>query len=153
MGCADAEPRVSASDFAGHIRNTMHQWNKIRLFPFVEALPFLALAICVFAWGLQYKLSLYDPPHAASHQIPQAKLLSRDQQTERTEVTLANPLRVVASSMAAPLSSMLLFALISLFGTIATAFLLISRGVSRLWRLRGQAYLSTLFVRPPPVLA
>ena len=41
---------------------------------------FLGLAISVFAWGLQYKLSLYDPPHSTSHEIPEAKLLSRNEQ-------------------------------------------------------------------------
>ncbi|HEX4308412.1 MAG TPA: hypothetical protein VHZ25_00220 [Acidobacteriaceae bacterium] len=34
------------------------------------------LGLCVFAWGLKYKLSLYDPPHSISHHIPAAKLLS-----------------------------------------------------------------------------
>ena len=43
------------------------------------SLTFLSLALCVFAWGLQYKLSLYDPPQAASHQVPQAKLLSKNE--------------------------------------------------------------------------
>ncbi len=33
------------------------------------------LGLCVFAWGLKYKLSLYDPPHAISHHMPAAKLL------------------------------------------------------------------------------
>ncbi len=38
---------------------------------------FIPLALAVFTWGLQYKLSLYDPPHAISHSMPQAKLLSK----------------------------------------------------------------------------
>ena len=45
------------------------------------AFAFVGLAFCVFSWGLQYKLSLYDPPQAVSHEIPQAKLLSKDQQS------------------------------------------------------------------------
>ena len=32
----------------------------------------LGLAVCVFAWGLQYKLSLYHLPQAASQRIQQA---------------------------------------------------------------------------------
>ena len=48
-------------------------------------LAFLGLGFCVFAWGLQYKLSLYDPPQTASHQIPRAKLLSRDEQSGTVE--------------------------------------------------------------------
>ena len=42
---------------------------------------FIGLAIAVFTWGLQYKLSLYYPPHSTYHQIPEAKLLSRNEQS------------------------------------------------------------------------
>jgi hypothetical protein len=34
------------------------------------------LGVCVFAWGLKYKLSLYDPPQSVSHRMPAAKLLA-----------------------------------------------------------------------------
>jgi hypothetical protein len=33
------------------------------------------LGMCVFAWGLRYKLSLYEPAHAAAHHMVAAKLL------------------------------------------------------------------------------
>jgi hypothetical protein len=36
----------------------------------------VTLGAAVFVWGLSYKLSLYDPPQASSHQMPAAKLLS-----------------------------------------------------------------------------
>ena len=36
--------------------------------------------MCVFTWGLQYKLSLYYPPHSSFHQVPEAKLLSKNEQ-------------------------------------------------------------------------
>jgi hypothetical protein len=39
----------------------------------------VALAISVFAWGLQYKLSLYSPAIAVSCRVPIVKLLSDDQ--------------------------------------------------------------------------
>lgn len=39
----------------------------------------LGLSVAVFAWGLKYKLSLYDPPQSISHSIPAAKLLSKDE--------------------------------------------------------------------------
>jgi hypothetical protein len=32
--------------------------------------------MCVFAWGLRYKLSLYDPPGASAHHMAKAKLLT-----------------------------------------------------------------------------
>jgi hypothetical protein len=44
------------------------------------------LGLCVFAWGLKYKLSLYDAPQAVSHHMAAAKLLSGK---ERNSVPLA----------------------------------------------------------------
>lgn len=40
-------------------------------------LPIL-LGVAVFAWGLQYKLSLYDPPQSECR-MPAAKLLSKNE--------------------------------------------------------------------------
>jgi hypothetical protein len=40
------------------------------------------LGMCVFAWGLRYKLSLYDPPHSITHRIPAAKLLTGKERVE-----------------------------------------------------------------------
>lgn len=34
------------------------------------------LGVCVFVWGLDYKLSLYEPPHSMAHHMPEAKLLT-----------------------------------------------------------------------------
>jgi hypothetical protein len=48
----------------------------------------LGLGLSVFGWGLQYKLSLYDPPQASSHQMPQAKLLSQDEQATAAHTSL-----------------------------------------------------------------
>ena len=39
------------------------------------AFGLVVLGLCVFAWGLKYKLSLYDPPRATSHHMAEAKLL------------------------------------------------------------------------------
>ncbi|HEY6447918.1 MAG TPA: hypothetical protein VIY53_15765 [Acidobacteriaceae bacterium] len=40
------------------------------------AFALVLLGICVFAWGLRYKLSLYDAPHAIGRHMPEAKLLT-----------------------------------------------------------------------------
>src|SRR5579863_4348381 len=66
----------------------LHFLGKGRLFSLLGMIAYLGLAICVFTWGLQYKLSLYVPPHASSHQIPHAKLLSKNEQTETKECPL-----------------------------------------------------------------
>jgi hypothetical protein len=53
------------------------------MFGLFGSLAFLGLGICVFGWGLGYKLSLYDQSQTPSHQIPNAKLLSRDEKPTR----------------------------------------------------------------------
>jgi len=55
--------------------STIHLRNR-SLVPRTLAIGLAVLGLCVFAWGLKYKLSLYDPPRAVSHHIPAAKLLS-----------------------------------------------------------------------------
>jgi hypothetical protein len=41
----------------------------------------VVLGMCVFAWGLRYKLSLYEPGHAAAHHMVEAKLLPGKQRS------------------------------------------------------------------------
>jgi hypothetical protein len=54
----------------------MQIWTKTRSEHRLWTVAFLGLAICVFLWGLQYKLLLYIPSQANSHLVPTAKLLS-----------------------------------------------------------------------------
>jgi hypothetical protein len=49
-------------------------WAAARFSIFAQTLGILALAFAVFAWGLQYKLSLYDVH--PSNSIPVAKLVT-----------------------------------------------------------------------------
>ena len=112
---------------------------------------FFGLAFAVFAWGLQYKLSLYDPPQAVSHQMPEAKLLSKEEQPSQSTsplleaIKFAKPLRMVISSI---------FLLISLALNLLHAPALVERkwDVETPWRLRCFASLNAFFFRPPPVL-
>ena len=45
----------------------------------------VTLGMCVFFWGLGYKLSLYDLHEASIHRIPDAKLLSRNEDPNATD--------------------------------------------------------------------
>src|SRR5579863_3285602 len=54
----------------------------------LRTLALLGLGFCVFTWGFQYKLSLYDPPQTASHPVPMAKMLSRNEQSDRLESSI-----------------------------------------------------------------
>jgi hypothetical protein len=115
----------------------------------MRALAFglVLLGVCVFAWGLKYKLSLYDPPLAISHRMPAARLLTGK---ERAVAPLVDPQR--AASPGTPL----------VLSTLALAFsLLMGAGLlpgSASWAvgLPGSrltlpsARIAVYFIRPPP---
>ena len=116
-------------------------------------LVFLGLAFCVFNWGLQYKLSQYEPWQSRSHQIPEAKLLSRNERAAEPESPLTN------SRNTTPKTALILLAcvfLLSLFGAtlrrIQTARVRLSE-IRWSWQLRLSVSLSAFFFRPPPILA
>jgi hypothetical protein len=109
------------------------------------------LATCIFAWGLSYKLSLYDPPHAVSRHMPAAKLLSGKDR---------NAVPLVAAPLAAHLPATSFVPLA--FGTLALALLTFTG--SRFVPGAGNSLLSSRplriapacvpsaasFIRPPP---
>jgi len=130
----------------------VHVLRKSRLFNLFGMLAYLGLAICVFAWGLQFKLSLYDPPQASSHQIPQAKLLSRDEQTGTTESALE--FRTKASTRVSCIGSTAVFLVLVLALSIVNPQASGQRKqrTSRIWHHR-RGLLNVFFVRPPPIFA
>ena len=111
------------------------------------------LALCVFVWGLEYKLSLYDPPHSLAHLVPIAKLLSKNEQPRIASSASA----VTASRAAVPLlprtagPNRLLF-LPSLVGLGLPAVRSWNRR-STAARTRQVQRASNFFVRPPPPFA
>lgn len=111
---------------------------------------FAALASCVFLWGLQYKLSLYDPPQSTSHQAPTAKLLSWNEQSERLEAS--NDTRTEAPTKvprASAEGSLFILLIASIFCLPAfRRSLEVEYASLQLMR----ALLETNFVRPPPSL-
>lgn len=114
-------------------------------------LAFLGLALCVFTWGLQYKLSLYDPPHAPSHQIPTARLISRNERPDATEspaVAHAKAFTKAVQPMPAAAFLILLMALGALAPPVSRPW---EEQANRSWHLR-RVLLNSFFVRPPPVL-
>lgn len=119
--------------------------------PAVRVLAFglVMLGLCVFAWGLRYKLSLYDPPRAVSHHMPAARLLTGK---ERNPALLAPSPRLATSVV--PLA----------FSTLALALLAFATARSPLslsrWQLASSprpTFPASLrspssYVRPPPYL-
>jgi hypothetical protein len=128
----------------------MHFWSKDRPFSRMSVLAFFALAFCVFMWGLQYKLSLYDPPEAASHNFPKAKLLSKNEQSSSLESPLV--VRTRTSTRVIYTVPTVVFFILLLTTIVLNPPLSGQREqhASRLWQLR-RAHLRTHFVRPPPV--
>jgi hypothetical protein len=131
---------------------TLYGSGKTRKFGLFGSLAFLGLAICVFGWGLGYKLSLYDQQQAPSHQIPKAKLLSGNEQSSTAKSPLV--IRTKTSTRVvyiAPIAVFLVLLLpVSLLNT--PTLTRIGRLANKLLHLH-RAILNTLFVRPPPMLA
>jgi hypothetical protein len=117
----------------------------------MSALAFIGLASCVFMWGLQYKLSLYDPPQAVSHHIPMAKLLSKNEQSSTTESPRVVLTRTSAKVIYTAPTGVFLHLLLVLSILNPTLSGQRKQRASRFWYLR-RALLRTHFVRPPPVL-
>lgn len=110
---------------------------------------FLGVGLCVFVWGLRYKLSLYDPPHAVSHNIPTAKILSRDDLPESLKPAVRP---ADGGKFAAPqLLPMLLFAMVPLSVARTRRFppLAAPQLPSRA-RILECAGLGSFLFRPPP---
>lgn len=111
---------------------------------------FVALTICVFSWGLGYKLSLYEAPQSNSHFIVQAKLLSKNERPNTEKNQLAGdflpptpPQGALLWWIALPFTTFLLkipaFGLSGFEPTIS-------------WHRRRVASLASFFFRPPPIL-
>lgn len=131
----------------------MRQRSATRPFSLLVLLASLGLAFCVFAWGLQYKLSLYDPPQAASHKIPEAKLMSGDERSEIAEspvVVRTKTSTTVGYTVPAPL--FFIFPLLALSIPNPRAPGQWKQPTSQSRHLR-RGLLDTFFVRPPPFLA
>jgi hypothetical protein len=147
-------PMISSSVFVQtplQVPLTVHGWIKNRSYSRLGTLALLGLAFCVFAWGLQYKLSLYDPPQAASHQIPKAKLLSKDQQSKTPE-------GLQSGRYDSPVKRMILAPATVFF--IRQVLVVLNPPATGQWEQRANssqqihcAILNTIFVRPPPFLA
>jgi hypothetical protein len=116
---------------------------------------FLGLGICVFAWGLQYKLSLYYPAHSSYHRVPAAKLLSKDEQPGiAVELPLVSKKKASVESLNVSLTAFMLAWLTGL--TLGLALVAERRFLARghkPWLLAAQASLDAFFFRPPPISA
>jgi hypothetical protein len=112
---------------------------------------FVGLAICVFSWGLQYKLSLYYPKHSTYHQLPEAKLLSKNEQPAATEGLLMTSAKPVHDIVRGGLFTLTVFVwvlgLLPISGATPTG-----PERTRPWLQSLSVSLTAFFFRPPPTL-
>ncbi|HKR25792.1 MAG TPA: hypothetical protein VJS11_00010 [Acidobacteriaceae bacterium] len=104
------------------------------------------LGFCVFAWGLRYKLSLYDPPHSVTRHMPEAKLVAGK---ERTAVPAVNLRQAQDHTLPVALSGLaLLFLILRMprFQPGSAGF----RDLVPLPPAAASAFSPPLAVRPPP---
>ena len=130
---------------------TVQTWSKSPLLNRCGLVALLGLAVCVFAWGLQYKLSLYDPPQTAYQHIPQAKLLSRNEQTGTKQspavIRTKTATRVIYTFPAVVFLVLLLVFNVPALRVLAQK----AERANPSWRLHCGLF-HTFFVRPPPFL-
>ena len=144
-------PRPRAQDLnEGSV--TKHIRTKTRPFSRLATFMVWGLAFSIILWGLQYKLSLYDPPRAPSHQIPPAKLLGGDQQADASDSPSASRAKASARAMRTAHTTMFLSFLLAVSLLTPLVSGLKEQKVSSSWHLCRDAFFSALFVRPPPVL-
>lgn len=106
------------------------------------------LGVCVFAWGLRYKLSLYDPPHSVSHRMPEAKLLTGKERPSLPAIDVRQTGETGASLAFSGLALAFVFVLGSLwFATFRGWASRPAAAVLLSLRHSGTAH----FTRPPPV--
>ncbi len=153
----DGRAGATCVQAAGSIRirsgwMTLHSWGKYRKISLFGSLAFLGLAFCVFAWGLEYKLSLYDSPQTAFHQIPKAKLLSRDEQSSTAEHPLVIRSKTSTSVIYTAPTAVFLILLLAIRVLNPPVSRRVEKRANKLLHLH-RSVLNTLFVRPPPVLA
>jgi hypothetical protein len=113
----------------------------------------IGLSLLVFAWGLGYKLSLYDSPQSESHKIPQAKLLSKNETALVAQSPLLSDTKAPSEVIRAVLSGVLLFLVLAHRVLNASESSLQDSDVNQSWHLHYRAGLNFFFVLPPPVLS
>lgn len=111
----------------------------------------MGLAVLIFAWGLQYKLSLYAGPHSAIHHMVKAKLLIEEKHAAVPDSIDPGGPSSCAPSQPNSISGVFWASVLSLVlsGAIsirAREF----RACERSRPLHSSAIMSAFFYRPPP---
>lgn len=115
----------------------------------LRAMGVVFLACAVFGWGLQYKISLYNPANEFLTSIPHAKLLSQKERPTAQE-------NRISSSSVSPRSQMSEFFPLLLLVTLAMGLRLTTSICMRTADIHDdslqpqRAHLNFFWFRPPP---
>jgi hypothetical protein len=121
-------------------------------FSFRLAILLVALGLCVFLWGLGYKLSLYHFHHSGVQRIPVAKLLSRNEDPNATDSShLAGP-ESPAADTGTSVAALFVLALVG-SSSLASVQLVRRLEPDQPVFAPSGAILNSLFFRPPPALS
>lgn len=113
----------------------------------------LGLAVLVFAWGLQYKISLDEGPHAFARHMVEAKLLSGDDLgVASKDVAAILPTDLDKLPPAAPLALIFLSFLAASLWDASPRLAHLKRARVSPWRKLEYATSVANFFRPPPAL-
>jgi len=113
------------------------------------SMPLVMLGVCVFLWGFGYKLSLYDFHQRSLHTIPDAKLLSKNEDSRAADSVHA----ALARAAFPEPSTFFQFAVV----TVAIAWACGSRWYLDERSSEGSRLLyvaipsASLYFRPPPI--
>lgn len=104
------------------------------------------LGLCVFAWGLRYKLSLYDPPHSIARHMPEAKLVAGKERIPVPVVSLRQAGDRILPIALSGLALLFLSLRLPRFQPGSAAF----RDPVPLPPVAARAFLGARAIRPPP---
>lgn len=144
-------PAFHEDELAGAVRRVQElviERSKPHYPSFRVSILLVTVGMCVFFWGMAYKMSLYDTHRPTLHRIPEAKFLSKDEDPNATD-----SLRFCLAN--APVQeSGVIFTLVVAFiwsaSNAAPVFNWIFRTPDRP-RVQNRFVLSAFFFRPPPI--
>jgi hypothetical protein len=109
------------------------------------------LGMSVFFWGLGYKLSQYESQTSHIRRIPEAKLMSRNEDRSATDVVQLCLTKAELLQKGHVYTFILALTLFSISG-VRTSFGRHYLALPKPWCQQPCAFQSAFFLRPPPAL-
>jgi len=109
----------------------------------------VVLGTCVFLWGMGYKLSQYDQHQRTLHRIPEAKLLSKNEDASAADSTRQVLAKAESRNQLRPVS--LVVAVAAMIWTSTTSVSSFRREVDIADRVSSAMFCTALYFRPPPI--